>query len=122
MRWLFVFLLAWFGLTADVFAVGLVKGMRRNLGEAEFGALRERIETLRAVIRATDNAPGGSVIQLDWLPDAGSGGVTRLSVNGLQRGQDIPGEDFFQALLKVWLGDKVNDPALRNALLGRAPA
>ena len=110
-----------FDLTADMFAVGLVKGMRRNLDDAEFVALKERIEALRAAIRATDHAPGGSLIQLDWLPAAdGRGGVTRLSVNGLQRGEDIPGEDFFQALLKVWLGEKVNDARLRDALLGRA--
>lgn len=110
-----------FDLTADMIAVGLVKGMRRNLAEAEFVALKERIETLRAAIHATDRAPGGSVIQLDWLPaPEGLGGATRLSVNGLQRGEDIPGEDFFQALLKVWMGERVNDAGLRDALLGRA--
>lgn len=110
-----------FDLTADMIAVGLAKGMRRNLGEAEFSALAARIEALRAAIRATDHAPGGSVIQLDWLPaPAGGGGVTRLSVNGLQRGEDIPGEDFFQALFKMWLGARVNDARLRDALLGRA--
>ncbi len=106
-------------LTTDMFAVDLVKGMRRNLSEAEFNGLRKNIEMLSAAVHATDHAPRGSVIQFDWLPAAGAGAVTRLSVNGLQRGKDIPGEAFFQALLKVWLGKKVNDPALRNALLGR---
>ena len=110
-----------FDLSADILAVTLAKGMRRNLSEAEFAELRERIDLLRAAVHATGKAASGSLIQLDWLPaGSGHGGVTRLSVNALPRGEDIPGEDFYQALLKVWLGEKVNDARLRDALLGRA--
>ena len=108
-----------FDLNAELVAAGLAKGIRRNLSEAEFEALRPRVDLLRAAVRATREAPAGSLIQFDWLPAASGGGVTRLSVNTQQRGEDIPGEDFYQALLKVWLGDKVNDARLREALLGR---
>lgn len=103
-------------LYAEVVTVGLTKAVRRNLGDSEFIALQERIEMLHAAVQAAGRAPAGSLLQFDWLPDAG---VTRLSLDGLQRGADIPGEDLFHALLKVWLGDKVNDERLRDALLGR---
>lgn len=109
-----------FGLSGELVGNGLVKTVRRNLGDGEFAELKARIEALRAIVRAIDHAAAGSAIELDWLPAPGGGGVTRLSINGQQRGEDIPGEDFFQALLKVWLGEKVNDARLRDALLGRA--
>ena len=110
-----------FALNAELFAHGLVKGLRRNLSDSEFAALQEQIDKLRTTVRAMDDAAAHSLIQIDWLPAAsGAGGVTRLSINGLQRGEDIGGEDFFQAVLKVWLGEKVHDARLRDALLGRA--
>lgn len=109
-----------FDLNGNLVGAGLAKGIRRNLSEREFAELKERLDALRATTSAIERAPAGSVIQFDWLPaETGSGGVTRLSVNGLQRGEDIPGEDFYQALLKVWLGEKVNDARLRDVLLGR---
>ena len=108
-----------FDVHAEMFSAGLVKGIRKNLKEAEYADLRGRVETLRAAVRAIDHSAAGSVISFDWLPAAaGGGGITRLAVNGLQRGEDIAGEDFFQALLKVWLGGEVNDPRLRDALFG----
>ena len=110
-----------FDLNAELVAAGLTKGIRRNLREEEFSELQPRVDMLRAAVRATRQAAAGSLIQFDWIPAAdGRGGYTRLSVNAQPRGEDIPGEDFYQALLKVWLGEKVNDTKLRDALLGRA--
>ncbi len=108
-----------FDVHAEMFSAGLVKGIRKNLNEIEFAELRGRVDTLRAAVRAIDHTSAGSVISFDWLPAAGGGGgITRLAVNGSRRGEDIAGEDFFQALLKVWLGGEVNDPRLRDALFG----
>ncbi len=110
-----------FALNAELFALGLVKGLRRNLSDSEYAELQQRIDKLRTTVRTMDDAAAHSLIQIDWLPAAGAaGGVTRLSIDGLQRGEDIGGEDFFQAVLKVWLGEKVHDARLRDALLGRA--
>ena len=38
--------------------------------------------------------------------------------NGNAAGTAIPGEDFYRALLRIWLGTKVTDEKLRDALLG----
>jgi hypothetical protein len=40
-------------------------------------------------------------IRLDYLPASG----TRLTINNEQKGSDIAGEDFYQALLRIWLGN-----------------
>jgi hypothetical protein len=45
---------------------------------------------------------------------------TRLTVNGQVKGKDIAGEDFYKALLKIWLGNKPVQDDLKQALLGKA--
>ena len=62
------------------------------------------------------NAPEKSVVHLDWLPDSG----TRLTFNGTAKGSDIAGEDFYRALLRIWLGDKPAQDDLKEHLLGKA--
>lgn len=106
-------------LTAGQFADALVKGIRKNHSEAELAALNPRLETFRTTLLALKHAPKGTVIHLDWLPVA-EGGATRLVVNGKQAGTLVPGEDFYHALLRIWLGEKPADGALKNALLGKA--
>ena len=54
----------------------------------------------------------GDVILIDFLPESG----TVVSVNGAARGKPIPGEDFYRALLRIWLGDKPVDGDLKKAL------
>ncbi|MBP8162985.1 MAG: chalcone isomerase family protein, partial [Propionivibrio sp.] len=39
---------------------------------------------------------------------------------GQVRGSDFAGEDFFNALLKIWLGNKPVQDDLKQALLGKA--
>lgn len=104
-------------LSADQLSGAIDSGLHRNLSDAEFKPLVSRFDMLKTTINAIGSTPLGSVIHLDWVPQ-GKDGYTELSVNGAHKGSDIPGEDFFQALLKVWLGQQVNDPRLRSSLLG----
>jgi hypothetical protein len=53
------------------------------------------------------------VVLLDYLPGTG----TRITVNGQEK-IVIKGEDFFQALLRIWIGRKPVDGRLRDAMLG----
>lgn len=102
-------------LTAEQFADALVDGLKKNHSEAEFARLQARSDELRSALLALKAAPAGTQIRLEWLPGSG----TRLSVGNDARGKDIPGEDFYRALLRIWLGDKPVDTDLKNALLGK---
>jgi len=102
-------------LTAEQFADALIEGMQKNHSEAEIAALKARIDQFRAAILALKTAPKGATVQIDWQPETGM----RLVFNGEKQGSDIPGEDFYRALLKIWLGDKPAQDDLRDALLGR---
>ena len=54
------------------------------------------------------------VIDFDYTPDSG----TVIAVNGTPRGKPIPGEDFYQAVLRIFLGERPVDASVKRGLLG----
>ncbi len=104
--------------SGETFAGSLVRGMQKNHSEQEMVPLNSRIEAFKATMLGIGTAARGAAVDLDWLPDV-SGGVTRLTINGDKKGEDVAGEDFYRALLKIWLGDKPIQDDLKERLLGR---
>jgi hypothetical protein len=102
--------------SAEDFSDALIEGLTNNSSDAEMAALKPRIDQFRQAIVAAGEVKTGLVVHLDFLPETG----TRLTLGGKQQGKDIPGEDFFNALLRIWLGDKPIQNNLKDALLGKA--
>jgi hypothetical protein len=100
---------------APEFSKAFLKGVRRNTPAADQPALAERMAKFDAQILGLQTVKKGDVVDLDYLPDAG--GLT-MRVNGQSRGEPIAGEEFYAALLRVFIGRKVSDDELRAALLG----
>ncbi len=103
-------------LTAKQFVDALDEGLANNHSEAELAALNDRLKQFSDTLLAIGEAKAGNTIVIDWLPDSG----TRLTINGQVKGKDIAGEDFYRALLKIWLGNKPVQEDLKQALLGKA--
>lgn len=103
-------------LSAQQFVDALSGGIAKNSSEAEAAALKERVQTFEGNLLALGKAAKGTPITLDWIPEQG----TRLTVAGQPQGKVIPGEDFYQALLRIWLGNKPAQGDLKDALLGKA--
>jgi hypothetical protein len=99
---------------AESFAGPLNEGLRNNHTEAQITAFKPQIDAMNAALKAIDEAKKGDVLHFEYLPDSG----TRITVNGQQKGPNIPGEDFFAAMLRIWLGDKPADGDLKKGLLG----
>ena len=99
---------------ADTFSGALSDGLKSNLSEAQFAGFKAQIDALNANFKAAGEAKKGDVIHLEFAPDAG----TRVIVNGKPQGSAIAGEDFFTAVLRIWLGDKPADADLKKGLLG----
>ncbi|MCM2296494.1 chalcone isomerase family protein [Rhodoferax sp.] len=99
---------------AESFAGALNDGLRDNHTEAQFTAMKPRIDALNANLKAVGEAKKGDVIHFEFVPDVG----TQVTVNGQVRGNVIAGEDFFTAVLRIWLGDKPVDANLKKALIG----
>jgi len=83
------------------------------VGEQE--ALKARQTELIAIMNALESAKEGDLIALDWLPGSG----TRVVLNGQAKGKAIVGEDFYRALLRIWLGGNPVSGSLKKALLGQ---
>ena len=99
---------------ADQFADALVDGMRPNHDEATMKSLEPRIAQLSAILAQMQEAKKGMAITLDWVPGSG----TQVTIAGKPSGKPIEGEDFYRALLRIWLGDKPVQDDLKKALLG----
>jgi hypothetical protein len=89
--------------------------VRRNTPAADLPALAERMAKFEAQILALQTVKKGDVVDLDYLPDAGG---LAMRVNGRARGEPIAGDEFYAALLRVFIGQKVSDDELRAGLLG----
>jgi hypothetical protein len=100
-------------LDSAALASALREGLQNNHSAAELEALEPRIQALTGLLTADKEIKAGTVILLDDLPGQG----TRVSADGQVRGI-VAGEDLYPALLRVWLGDRPADPALKRAMLG----
>ena len=90
----------------------LAEGLNANHSEAEAKALEPRVKELGAIMAGIGEAKSGMVIGLDW-----TGRQTELTVAGKPAGA-IQGEDFYRALLRIWLGEHPVQDDLKRALLG----
>ncbi len=99
---------------ADQFGEALADGMKDNHSEADMKALEPRLKQLSAIMAEMKEAKKGMRITIDWQPGTG----TRVTVQGQPAGAVIPGEDFYRALLRIWLGDNPVQADLKKALLG----
>jgi hypothetical protein len=100
--------------TAKQLTDALELGIRDNTSPAEREALRGRLDELAGIMNSLQSAKQGDLIALDWLPGTG----TRIVLNGEPRGKIIAGEDFYRALLRIWLGEDPAQESLKRALLG----
>ncbi len=99
---------------AESFSTALNDGLRANLTEAQVAGFKAQIEALNASLKAVGEVKRGDLINFEFTPEAG----TRITLNGQPRGAAIPGEDFFAAVLRIWIGDKPVDAALKRGLIG----
>lgn len=84
--------------------------LRRNVDEATWTALQDRLDRINAAYR---NVAKGDRYSLTWLP--GKGTTLRLNGDPLVT---IEGEDFAKAYFSIWLGDDPAKKSFRDDLLG----
>jgi hypothetical protein len=99
--------------SADAFNEALADGIRANHSDADVKALEPRLKELGAIIAQVGEAKKGMAIHLDW-----TGSETQVLIQGKPTGKPIAGQDFYRALLRVWLGDKPVQDDLKKSLLG----
>ena len=98
---------------ADTFSEALIDGLKANHSEADYRALEPRVKQLEAIMAEVKEAKKGMEIALDW-----TGAATRVSIRGKPAGEPIAGEDFYRALLRIWLGEHPVQDDVKKDLLG----
>ena len=98
---------------AETFSEALVDGLKANLSQAEYQGLEPRVKQLEAVMAQVGEAKKGMAIALDW-----TGAATQVSIDGKPVGEPIAGEDFYRALLRIWLGEHPVQDDIKKDLLG----
>ncbi len=101
-------------LTARQLGDALHEGIRDNHSSTEFNRLLPRMERLTRVMNEVGSARSGSRLHIDFLPAEG----TRVALDDRYKGEAIEGDDFYLAIMRIWLGSRPPDPALKEALLG----
>src|SRR5262245_33763761 len=100
-------------LTAKELIASLNDAIAANHNPAELALIEMRLRDLNRMMSKIGVLKRGGVVHIDFIPGSG----TRINVNG-QDMLTIPGDDFFRALLRIWLGKKPVDGRLRDAMLG----
>lgn len=98
---------------AEQLSESLLDGIKDNTSSQELDKLQSRVDVLNSNMLKIGEAQRGATIQMDYLPSVG----TRITMGGKQIVPDIAGEDFYRALLKIWLGDSPADKTLKKELL-----
>lgn len=89
---------------------GWNEGFIGNNSPEQLKGLQQRIDQFNALF--TDARKGEEII-LDYTPTGG----TKVNIAGVEKGV-IPGKDFNDAMLSIWLGEKPVSKDLKAKLLG----
>jgi hypothetical protein len=98
----------------EEFSKALRRGIGRNTPAGDVAKMQDRIDRFDAQLNAIGKVKKKDIITIDWVPATG----TVLSLNGKPRGDAVAGEDFYAAVLRIFIGDKVSDEELKTGLLG----
>lgn len=99
---------------AGPFGKLLTRGVEDNVSKAEMSKLIPGLIRMSDIFTVNKVLVPGDVITLDWIPGTG----TVSSLNGKQIGESMPDIAFYNAVLRIWLGDNPVQNDLKRGLLG----
>jgi hypothetical protein len=103
-------------LTSNDFGEAFMTGLNNNLTAAEKPMFVSQISKFGEMFGSIAALKKGDVLHLDWVPGSG----TQTELNGKKVGEAVPDLAFYNAVLRIWIGDKPADSSLKPAMLGEA--
>jgi hypothetical protein len=100
---------------ASEFGRLFTRGVEDNLDRSTFAKLIPGLIRMSQIFSDHKKLSAGDSLTLDWVP--GSGVV--VSVRGVPQGEPFKEPEFFNALLRIWLGPAPADWQLKEQLLGK---
>lgn len=92
------------------------KGFEENTSRAEFGKLIPGLVRMGQIFSDQKKLLAGENFTIDWIPGTG----TVITVKGKPQGEPFKEPEFFNALIRIWLGQHPADWKLKDALLGKS--
>ncbi|HEU4376712.1 MAG TPA: chalcone isomerase family protein [Telluria sp.] len=93
-----------------------ITGLNNNIDNAEKARYAGQISKFGEMFGAIASLKKGDVLHLNWIPASG----IQTELNGKKIGDVASDVGFYNAVLRIWLGDKPADSSLKPALLGAA--
>lgn len=100
--------------TSDDFGKSFMEGLSSNTDKIERTRILPQTMKFGEVFAQIQTLKKGDQMLLDWIPGEG----TQCYLNGKKLGELMPDVAFYNAVLRIWLGDKPVDSSLKPALLG----
>jgi hypothetical protein len=92
-----------------------VRGVEDNMDRAAMSRLIPGLMRMSQIFTDHKNLRQGENFSIDWVPGTG----TIVSVRGVPQGEPFKEPEFFNALLRIWLGPAPADWRLKEHLLGK---
>ncbi len=93
-----------------------IKGIKSNTPNEEYTRIVGSVMRMSQVFYDARKMKIGETINMDWVP--GKGAV--ISIRDVPVGDPFPEPEFYNALLRIWIGTDPADWQLKDALLGVA--
>lgn len=103
-------------LSSDTLGQAFLDGVKRNSDKVERIKFLDQFLKLGQLFATVPELKKGDVLTMQWLPNVG----TDIFINGKRIGETFPDVIFFNALLKIWLGENPVDGKLKDQMLGIA--
>lgn len=103
-------------LTSDDFGMAFMKGLNDNVSAEERTRLLPQTKAFGEMFAQFPGLKKGDELIVDWTPGAGSQAI----LNGKKVGEVLPDVAFFNAIMRIWIGDKPVDASLKPKLLASA--
>jgi hypothetical protein len=104
-------------LGTESFGQAFMDGIKKNTDLAERAKFVPQELTFGQLFASIPELKKGDVLNTDWIPGSG----TMVTLNGKKLADSIPDVQFYNALLRIWLGRAPPDAKLRSELLGETP-
>jgi len=101
-------------LSSEDFGDAFMKGLNANTDQAERTRLLPQTKAFGEMFGAIPGLKKGDVLIVDWIPGVG----TQCQLNGKKIGETVPDLAFYNAILRIWIGDNPADSSLKPKLLG----
>jgi len=103
-------------LSSDILGQAFMDGVKRNTDKSERAKMLDQFLKFGQLFSTVPELKKGDLVTMEWTPNAG----TNMFINNKKIGDTFQDIAFFNAVLRIWIGDNPVDSTLKKQLLGGA--